>query len=103
MAISHDVRPDEVGRTLGEELARADGLVRGLWLTTHRGVLTFWIHTQPIDLETQQRLYERTAVLYDRFPSVEFVVHILNPESYAGGDALAELPPDARPIALPAA
>jgi hypothetical protein len=103
MAIGHEVRPEEVGRSLSAELAREDGLVRGLWMTTHRGVLTFWVLTPPIDLDVQQRLYERTAVLYERFPAIEFVVHILNPEWYEGGDLLAELPADAQPIALPAA
>lgn len=100
MAIGQEVRPEEVGRTLSAELAQADGLVRGLWMTTARGELTFWILTPPIDLPTQQGLYERTAILYERFPTIEFLVHILNPEWYEGDDALAELPADARPIPL---
>ncbi|HZS02644.1 MAG TPA: hypothetical protein VFE37_28275 [Chloroflexota bacterium] len=103
MAITPDVRADAIARRLSEELARAEGAVLGLWLTMPRGVLTFWVLTRPIDLETQQRLYERTAVIYECFPNAEFVVHILNPEWYEGGDAAGALPPDAQPIPLPAA
>jgi hypothetical protein len=103
MAIGQEVRPEEVGRSLGAELSRADGLVRGLWVTTTRGVLSFWILTQPIDMPAQQGLYERTALLYEHFPAIEFLVHILNPEWYEGEDALAELPADAQPIPLSAA
>jgi hypothetical protein len=101
MAVRSEVRPGEVGRSLGAELARAEGLVEGLWMTTRPGVLTFWVLTQPIDAETQRCLYERTAVLYDQFPDIAFEVHILNPEWYEGGDAAAELPQDAHRIALP--
>jgi hypothetical protein len=103
MAVRHEVQPDEVGRSLGAELARSDGAVQGLWMTAHRGVLTFWILTRPIDFETQQALYERTAVLYEQFPGVEFVVHVLNPEWFTGGNALSALPPEAQQLALPTA
>jgi hypothetical protein len=103
MAIGQNVRPDEAGQTLGAELARFGGTVEGLWMTTHRGVLTFWVLTCPIDFETQQRIYERTLVLYDRVPGIEFTVHILNPEWFTGGDALSALPSDAQQVALPTA
>jgi hypothetical protein len=103
MAIKSDVQPEEVARSLGAELARADGVVRGLWLTIHRGVLIFWVLTEPIAPEAQQHLYQRTAVLYERFPDLEMVVHILNPDSYEDGGTASALPPDAQPILLPAA
>jgi hypothetical protein len=103
MAIKPDVQPDEVARSLGAELARAEGVVRGLWLTIQRGVLTFWVLTAPLGSEAQERLYQQTAVLYERFPDLEMVVHILNPEWYEGSDPTSALPPDAQPIPLLAA
>jgi hypothetical protein len=103
MAVHHKVRPDEVGRSLGVELARAGGVVEGLWMTATRGVLTFWILTRPIDFAMQQTLYERTIVLYDKFPGVEFTVHILNPGLFSGDDPLAVLPPEAQQLSLSAA
>jgi hypothetical protein len=103
MAIKHNIRTVEIGRSLAGELAQLGGVVQGLWWTAHRGVLTFWVLTKPIDTETQQHIYERTAVLYELFPSVEFAVHVLNPEWDEDGDALSALPDHAQPIPLPAA
>ncbi|HZS01164.1 MAG TPA: hypothetical protein VFE37_20770 [Chloroflexota bacterium] len=101
MALKSDVRPEELGRGLQDALAEASDVVKGLWLTAHRGAVSFWILTAPIDAATQRALYERTNVLYERFPQAEFDVHVLNPEWFAGADPLSALPRDAKRL-LPA-
>jgi hypothetical protein len=98
MAVGNELKPEELGRRLAEVLARPEGIVRGLWMTTRRGTVTVWILTRPIDSDTRQHLYERTAVLYEFFPEAELAVHVLNPEWFKDGDALSALPPDAQPI-----
>jgi hypothetical protein len=98
MAGGNEVKPEELGRRLVAALARPRELVRGIWITTRRGTVTIWILPQPLDPETQRRLYERTAVLYDFFPDAELAVHVLNPGWFKDGDALSALPPDAQPI-----
>ncbi len=100
MAVGGAVQPREIARCLAPELARAEGLVQGLWLTVRRGVAIFWVLTPPIDAAAQQGLYERTAIVYDEFPDAEFAVHILNPVWSAGGDARGALPADAEPVPL---
>ncbi len=103
MTVESDARPHEMGRRLSAALAGADGIVQGLWMTTSRGAVTFWILTGPIDTVMQQSLYERSTILYDDFPEAVFDVHVLNPDWFEGGDALSALPPAAQPIALSAA
>jgi len=99
MAIGNPAQAAEMGRALASLLA-GNGTTRGLWMTRDRGGVTFWILTDPIDLASQESLYERSASLYDRFPGVEFDVHVLNPEWFENGDALSTLPSDAEPITL---
>jgi hypothetical protein len=103
VAVEKEARLDEIARSFSALMAGANEVVKGLWMTTDRGGITFWILTGPIDPDTQDRLYERTVKLYDQFPDLLFDVHILNPEWFAGGDALSALPHDAQPIPLPAA
>jgi len=100
VAVEKEARLDEIARSFSALMAGATEVVKGLWVTTHRGAIRFWILTSPIDAETETRLYERTARLYDQFPDLLFDVHILNPDWFAGGDALSALPRDAQPISL---
>jgi hypothetical protein len=102
MAITDDTRAAALARGFSALLAGAEG-VRGLWITTNRGAVTFWVLTDPLDLERHERIYERSASLYDQFPDALFDVHVLNPEWFEGGNALSALPPDARQIVLPEA
>jgi hypothetical protein len=99
MVAHQETRPEDIGIRLAELLhEQASDVVRGLWMAVHPGEITFWILTTPIDTDTQERLYEQAAALYDQFPDALLDFHILNPQWYEGGDALSQLPPDARPI-----
>jgi hypothetical protein len=99
MVAHQDTRPEELGRQLAELLRdHARDTVRGLWMAVHPGEITFWILTTPIDTDTQERLYEQAAALYEQFPDAAVDFHILNPHWYEGGDVLSQLPPDARPV-----
>jgi hypothetical protein len=98
MAVKSSVRPDELGRRLSEALGTLGETVKGLWMTVHRGGVSFWILTPPIDAATQRALYERTAVLYEHFPQAEFDVHVLNPEWFDGVDPMGALPQDAKQL-----
>jgi|SRR3954447_12376454 len=102
MALKSEMRPEELGRRLQEALAETGDIVDGLWMTIQRGAVSFWILTAPIDAATQRGLYERTSVLYERFPQAEFDVHVLNPEWFAGTDPTLALPSDAKRL-LPSA
>jgi len=96
MVIKSDVRPVQLGRGLQDALAEAGDTIEGLWMTVHHGAVSFWILTPPIDAATQRALYERTSLLYERFPQAEFDVHILNPEWFVGADPASALPRDAK-------
>lgn len=96
MTVKSRVRPEDLGRRLSEALDDAGETVKGLWMTVHRGAVSFWILTPRIDATTHRALYERTAVLYEHFPQAEFDVHVLNPEWFEGTDPLSALPHDAQ-------
>lgn len=102
MAVGRKVTSDELASAFASEFTRSEDIVQGLWRSQHRGVVSFWILTSAIDPVTQQALYQRSSVLYERFPTAEFDVHILNPHWFADDDALGALPPDAERIAFPA-
>ncbi len=103
MAVEKEAGLDEIARSFAALMAGAEGaegIVRGLWMTTDRGGMTFWILVDPTDSETEMSLYERSVALYDQFPDLLFDVHILNPDWFVGGDALSALPHNAQPIPL---
>ena len=83
MAVAASDTRHEMERTLAEVAGR-EPVVSGLWVTADHEGLHFWLMTDPIDAETERRLYELADALDERFPDATFQLHVLNPRHYTG-------------------
>ncbi len=99
MAVGDTVSPREMARTLAA-LVGTETIVERLWMSTTGDGVEFWLLTAPTDADTERRLYDLTAALYERFPDVPTELHILNPSLFADGAALGLLPSHAEEIML---
>jgi 1,2-phenylacetyl-CoA epoxidase PaaB subunit len=95
-----------VAQQLGHAFAQAargeaavKDAVKEVWVSRQREGVHVWVVTAPIDMATERRLHQLTGVLYDRFQSAEFQLHILNPRHH-NRDARQALPSQAEQIPL---
>ncbi len=101
MAVAMSGTDHEMERTLAEVVGR-EALVLSLWASRDGDGLHFWLVTQPIEAEVERRLYELADALDERFPDVDFQIHVLNQRHYVR-DARDSVPAGAAEIRLPAA
>ncbi len=99
-AATSDTR-QEMERTLAQVVSR-EPAVSELWASADHEGLHFWLVTTPLDAETERGLYELADALDERFPSVAFHLHVLNPRYYTGS-ARDAVPAGAGEIPLRAA
>ncbi len=81
------VAASEARREMGPVLAKVAGwepVVSALWVSADHEGLHFWVLTDPIDAETERRLYELADALDEHFPGVVFQLHVLNPRHFRG-------------------
>ena len=88
---------DEIGLALAR-IVRDEPEVKELWVSTHPEI-HLWLVVGPMDLDTQRSLYLLTDPVYERFRSIDFEFHILNPREHRG-DVHRALPPFAFEIPL---
>lgn len=82
------------------EMLRHEPSVLKMWVSRHRGVVSFWLLTTPIEISGERRLYHLGGELFDRFPDALFQVHLLNPRFYDELIPEEILPKGAKEIAL---
>lgn len=99
MAVGITATAREMGRRYAEWL-RAEHVVRGLWISTRRECVEFWLLTEPIDAEAERHLYAIGAQLYEAFPEAMVRIHLLNPRLFEPGDLTDLLPVGAKSIPL---
>jgi hypothetical protein len=107
MAISqaHDHQPVDVYELASAlaEMVRDEPSVLRMWVSVHRNSPSFWLLTEPMELDGERRLHRRAGDLYDRYPSTDFRLHLLNPLFYDELFPEDILPMGAEEIALGAA
>jgi hypothetical protein len=85
------------------EMVRDDPSVLRMWVSSHRGVASFWLLTPDIESKEERRLYRLTGDLQDRFPTALFNFHLLVPHYYEWFDLDMLLPQGAEELVLRAA
>jgi hypothetical protein len=88
----------QLGTALAEA-ARREPTVEELWVSAQLDGVHLWLVTASIDMATERSLHRLAGLLYDRFQTADFQLHILNPRHY-GGDARRALPHQAEQIPL---
>ena len=104
MAISRkqDAAPvdaHELAAAFAELIGHEPSVLR-VWMSSHRGVVGFWLLTPEIESDEERRLYRFSGDLQDRFPEALFHLHLLNPRYYESFDLDVLVPRGAEEIAL---
>ena len=101
----HGLPVDEHGLTAAlAGMVRDDPAVLRMWVSSHRGVASFWLLTQAsVATAAERRLYGLSGALFDRFPEADFRLHVVNPRDYEPFELDIVLPTGAKEIALRAA
>lgn len=81
MAITQNLSAYDVGRRLADEISQ-DPAARGLWARNVRDYVELWLLTEPIDADTERRLYSVAASLYDWFPGAYIRFSVVNPRLF---------------------
>ena len=71
----------QVGRSFAEAI-RPEPAAKRLWFRARGETVEPWLLIEPGDVETERRLHALGALLYERFPELDFSLHILNPARY---------------------
>jgi hypothetical protein len=79
--IRKTVTPQKVGQQLARAVAH-ESAVRRIWATAHRDTIELWLLTDPVDADTERRLYAAGTRLYDVFPEGNIRLHIVNPRMF---------------------
>jgi hypothetical protein len=101
----HESQPVDT-RALASALAEMvsdEPSVLRMWVSSHRGVTSFWLLTPDIEPREELRLYGLSGNLQDRFPDALFHLHLLIPHYYEWFDLDMLLPRGAEELALRAA
>lgn len=99
MAVQDQVAALDMAGCLAEAI-RDEPAAKRLWVSTHRDRVELSILTEPIDSDTELRLYRAGLVLHDRFPDAYFLIDVINPDHFARLDLEMLLPQGAREIPL---
>lgn len=99
MAISQQATAQDVGRRFAEEV-RQDPAVQGVWARAVRDYIELWVLTDPIDAETERRLYALDAPLQRWFPTTYIYFYLVNPRLFDENTKLIGdvIPSQAEPI-----
>lgn len=81
MAISHPVNAHDVGRRFADEV-RQDPVAQGVWTRAVRDYIEVWLLTDPIDADTERRLYALDGPLQRWFPNTFINFHLVNPRLF---------------------
>ena len=91
------MHPEEfIMATIQTTLAREIGLcyaaavrdepyVRSVWIRPIRDYVKIWVETDPIDFDTEGRLYSAARVVDEQFPGVYFELSLANPVLFVPG------------------
>lgn len=98
----HESQPVDVHELAAAlaEMVRHEPSVLRMWVSSHRGVVSFWLLTPEIEAEEERHLYGLSGDLQDRFPDAFFHVHLINPRYYEWFDLDMLLPQGAEEFAL---
>ena len=102
----HESQPADVNELAAAlaEMVKDDPSVLRMWVSSHRGVASFWLlTTTSIATVDERRLYGLSGALFDQFPNALFHVHVVNPLDYEPFALDVALPKGAEEIALRAA
>jgi len=88
MAVTKKVTAQDLGRAFAK-IVRDEPIIHELWVSDHKPEVHFWLVVDPLDMDTQHRLYYLLDPLYARFPDADFQMHVLNPEEHRGDIHLA--------------
>ena len=98
----HELRPVDARElaTAFADIVGADPVVERMWVSEHRGVVSFWLLTRPAEADDERRLYLSIDRLYDRFGDIAIRLHLINPRNYEPLELDVVLPQGADEIAL---
>src|SRR5688572_1521856 len=99
VALTTQTYAEQVGRAYAEA-ARGHEAVLELWVTAEPGTVHVWMVVPPIDADAELGLHRLSRGVRDRFGKADFMLHILNPRDYPGGDARSSVPRGAAQIPL---
>lgn len=81
MAISQQVTAHDVGSRFAEEVRHVP-VVQGVWTRAVRDYIELWLLTEPIDAETERRLYALDGPLQRWFPDTYINFYLVNPRLF---------------------
>ncbi len=84
MAVAATETRQEMGRVLAEAIGQ-DPAVNELWVSENYDGLYFWLVAGPLDDEDELRLYGLYDLLDERFPGIDYQLHVLNERHYPNG------------------
>lgn len=82
MAISQQATAQDVGRRFADAV-RQDPVAQGVWTRAVRDYIEVWLLTEPIDAETERRLYGLSASLDRWFPETYIQFYLVNPRLFS--------------------
>jgi hypothetical protein len=90
MVTHHTVDATRVAQQYADAITAEAG-VRELWGRRCGDVVELWLLVDPIDEDSELRLYGATAQLYEDFPDLNLRFHLLNPANFLDGTDLNDL------------
>jgi hypothetical protein len=81
MAISQHVTAQDVGHRFADEV-RQEPVAQGVWTRAVRDYIELWFLTDPIDADTERRLYGVGASLHQWFPCAYINFYLVNPRLF---------------------
>lgn len=99
MAVKHSTSAQAIGRAFAK-LLRGEASARRLAVRAVRDYVEVWLLTEPIDGETERRLYNAGGAIHDHFPEARIRFHVVNPRHYEDSGTLPPVPDEAEDIPL---
>ena len=99
MAVSSRISIDKVGNAFAASLRSIDAVVDA-WVSSTDDGYDLWLQIAPPDLTAEREMYALVDVMYARFPSSRFMLHVLNPETIPNLVPLTIVPTQARRVGV---
>jgi hypothetical protein len=96
----------DTARQIGQAFAHAarrEPSARRLWVSVRRDVVSLWLLTEAVDMETERRLYLLLDSMAPVAPGALIRLHVLNPRHGEEADIRSVVPAEAAEVVLHAA